>query len=161
MCERIVMQGSSFNSSSGSASQAAGSAPGAVVELLVSGMTCPNCARHVAEAIQRVPGVRSATVQLDAGRACVRWSPEVRPDMEAVLRAVRAAGYEATRVEAGAGEAAAARRAGWQWNLALGGAVTIALMVGEWVLGWGMERWFQWVAFVLAGGVQVFAGARF
>ena len=28
-------------------------------------------------------------------------------------------------------------------------------------MGWGMERWFQWVAFALAAVVQVFAGARF
>jgi copper chaperone CopZ len=31
-------------------------------ELLVSGMTCNNCARHVTEAIQSVPGVRSAAI---------------------------------------------------------------------------------------------------
>jgi len=31
-------------------------------ELLVSGMTCNNCARHVTEAIQNVPGVHSAAI---------------------------------------------------------------------------------------------------
>ena len=43
-----------------------------VTELHVEGMTCNNCARHVTEAIQNVPGVRSASVALEAGRASVR-----------------------------------------------------------------------------------------
>ena len=51
-------------------------AAGPVTELSVSGMTCSNCARHVTEAIQAVPGVRSATVSLESRRAQVRWSPD-------------------------------------------------------------------------------------
>ena len=42
-------------------------------ELSVSGMTCGNCARHVVEAIQTIPGVYSATVDLANKRASVRW----------------------------------------------------------------------------------------
>ena len=38
-------------------------------ELLVSGMTCNNCARHVTEPIQGEAGVGSASVALAAGRA--------------------------------------------------------------------------------------------
>ena len=34
-------------------------------------------------------------------------------------------------------------------------------MLGEWVFGLGMTRWFQWCSLVLAGAVQVLAGARF
>jgi cation transport ATPase len=48
----------------------------AVTELSVSGMTCGNCARHVTEAIQSVPGVHSATVSLDSHSASVRWAAE-------------------------------------------------------------------------------------
>jgi Cu+-exporting ATPase len=155
------MQPSNSTAASAPGSErAVASTGGPVTELLVSGMTCQNCARHVAEAIQCVPGVRSASVQLDAGRASVRWAPDARADVSALLHAVRAAGYEATPVEAGAADAAA-RRSGWQWNLLLGGAVTLTLAAGEWLLGWGMERWFQWLAFALAGVVQVFCGARF
>ena len=40
----------------------------------ITGMTCANCARHVTEAIQSVPGVSSATVRLEANRASVRWA---------------------------------------------------------------------------------------
>jgi copper chaperone CopZ len=45
-----------------------------VTELSVSGMTCKNCARHVAEAIQEVPAVDSVTVNLEAYQASVRWA---------------------------------------------------------------------------------------
>ena len=34
-------------------------------------------------------------------------------------------------------------------------------MLGEWVFGLGMTRWFQWCSFALASVVQVFAGAPF
>ena len=67
----------------------------AVSELKVEGMTCNNCARHVTEAIQSVPGVRHASVTLDANRASVRWQPGVAENIPAVLNAIKAAGYEA------------------------------------------------------------------
>jgi cation transport ATPase len=47
----------------------------AATGLLVKGMTCGNCARHVTEAIQGVSGARSATVSLENKNATVRWNP--------------------------------------------------------------------------------------
>jgi Cu+-exporting ATPase len=38
---------------------------------------------------------------------------------------------------------------------------TAPLMLGEWVFGFGMTRWFQWGSLALAGVVQVIAGAQF
>src|SRR5262245_8971908 len=70
-----------------------------VSELLVSGMSCNTCARHVSEAIQNVPGVRSASVLLEAGRASVRWVAGSTANLPAVVAAVERAGYEATPVE--------------------------------------------------------------
>lgn len=37
--------------------------------LKIEGMTCQNCARHVREALQGVPGVEYAEVDLDGGLA--------------------------------------------------------------------------------------------
>ena len=34
-------------------------------------------------------------------------------------------------------------------------------MVGEWIFGLAMTPWFRWLAFTLAGVVQVFSGAQF
>ena len=64
-------------------------------DLMVHGMTCSNCVRHVREAIQEVEGVRQATVSLDVGRATVKWSQDASPNLEAVVQAVKKAGYTA------------------------------------------------------------------
>ena len=130
-------------------------------ELLVKGMTCQNCARHVTEAIQSVPGVRSASVLLEAGRATVRWNPGAAQNVPAVIEAVKKAGYEAKEIQADTSACCETKRASWQPNLWLGVTVTVALMAGEWVFGLGMARWFQWFSFALAGAVQIFAGAKF
>jgi len=133
-------------------------ADASTTELLVSGMTCNNCARHVTEAIQSVTGVRSASVALEAGRATVRWS--ANPDIPAVLAAIAAAGYEAKPLETAPNQNGA-RRSRWQWTLILGLGVTAVLMIGEWIFGLAMTPWFQWLGFALAGIVQVFCGASF
>src|SRR3974390_862169 len=130
-----------------------------VTELVISGMTCNNCARHVTEALQGVAGVQSANVNLEVGQASVRWAAETEPDLTAMIKAVEAEGFGAKPLEAAAEE----RRGygGWQLNLWLGVPVTAVLMFGEWVLGVAMVPWFQWSSFLLAGTVQVLAGARF
>jgi Cu+-exporting ATPase len=137
----------------------------AITELTVRGMSCTNCARHVTEAIQAVAGVRSATVNLEQNRAVVRWVENGPAQVAAVIGAVQGAGYEAQEIQPTAHdhpkEQAERRLAGWQLNLWIGVLGTIPLMLGEWVFGLGIARWFQWVAFFLAGVVQVFSGAQF
>jgi Cu+-exporting ATPase len=132
----------------------------AATELWVDGMTCQNCARHVTEAIQGAPGVRSASVSLEKKSASVRWNAESPKDIAAVIRAIEKAGYEAKTIPTGAHQPAASKP-DWRITLWLGLAVTAALMIGEWVFGLAMTRWFQWVAFALAGVVQIFCGAPF
>jgi Cu+-exporting ATPase len=130
-------------------------------EFAVTGMTCANCARHVTEAIQSVPAVASASVQLEAGRATVRWQSP--PNPAAVINAVAKAGYEARPIDSenATGGPPSSPLADWQTNVVIGAACTVPLMLGEWVFGFGMERWFGWVSFVQASIVQVFCGARF
>jgi Cu+-exporting ATPase len=134
---------------------------GAVIsELAVSGMTCGNCARHVTEAIQGVTGVASANVQLEAGRATVRWRAE--PNLDAVVAAVHEAGFEAQTFDPHATAASEwSPLEGWRFNVVASLAVTLPLMFGEWLFGLATARWFQWVAFALASLVQIFCGARF
>jgi Cu+-exporting ATPase len=130
-------------------------------ELLVSGMTCGNCARHVTEAIQSVPGVHSATVSLDSRTASVRWAPNRERDVAALLQAIEKEGYEAKVAEAHSHEHGEHELAGWQMNLIIAVLGTAPLMVGEWAFNLGMMPWFHWFSFVLAGIVQVFAGGQF
>ncbi|MBC7291826.1 MAG: sulfite exporter TauE/SafE family protein [Actinotalea sp.] len=61
------------------------------VELPVQGMTCTACERRITT-LQRVPGVRDARVSARRGRATVRTTGRV--PRSALVRAVRAAGYE-------------------------------------------------------------------
>jgi Cu+-exporting ATPase len=136
----------------------------AKTQLAVGGMTCQGCARRVTEAIQSVPGVAHTEVQLDPGAATVGWAAAATPDVEAVVQAIAAAGYHAKVVEWGGGHQRApgwSPLAGWRFNVVVGGSVTLLLMVGEWALGLGAARWFQWLSFALALPVQVLCGARF
>jgi len=123
---------------------------------MVHGMTCSNCVRHVREAIQNVEGVRQATVSLDVGRATVKWKRQTEPNPEAVLKAVKQAGY--TAEVAHAHDHAVSD---WQITLWVGAVCTAILMLGEWAFGLGAQRWFQWLAFALATVVQFYCGARF
>lgn len=132
-----------------------------MTELVIDGMTCGNCARHVTEALQRVPGVRSVNVSLDAHQATVRWQANASPSDSGLIEAVRAEGYGAELLGHGAQAATAHRGSGWTLNLGVGIPVTAVLMLGEWGLALEMQRWFAWTSFCLAGLVQVLAGARF
>jgi Cu+-exporting ATPase len=136
-------------------------AESAVTTLLVSGMNCTNCARHVTEAIQGVPGVRNTTVVLETGRATVRWNSDGAHNIPAIIAAIQKAGYGAKAVPADAAAGGEAGHQSWQINLWLGVAVTAALIVGEWGLGLALTPWFQRLSFALAGAVQIFAGAQF
>jgi Cu+-exporting ATPase len=141
--------------------RAAQATPPSGTELTVTGMTCANCARHVTEAIQSVPGVRTATVRLEANQASVRWAAGAEQNVAAVIHAVEEAGYGSSVAETSAREPGEQKLAGWQLNLWVGLLGTVPLMFGEWVLGLGMTPWFQWCSLALAGVVQVLAGARF
>jgi len=132
-------------------------------QLSVRGMTCQNCARHVREAISNVPGVSTASVNLEQHSASVRWADGVDHNVDAVVRAVNEAGYEAEAVESRESRVESRKLpfTGWTLNLLIGVPVTIILMFGESVFGVAMERWFQWLAFALATVVQIFCGTRF
>lgn len=61
-------------------------------QLQVTGMTCGMCVQHVTQALQEVPGVRAAKVDLASGSATVEHDGATRT---ALLQAVAEAGYEA------------------------------------------------------------------
>ena len=130
-------------------------------ELAITGMTCGNCARHVVEAIQSVPGVSSAAIRLESNRASVRWAAGAEQDVPAIIHAVAEAGYGASLASPAESELSESMLGGWRLNLWVGVFGTAPIMLGDWVLGLGMTRWFQWCSFALAGAVQILAGARF
>jgi Cu+-exporting ATPase len=71
---------------------------GEVINLKISGMTCNHCVEHVTKALQSVEGVDTAKVNLETDSAIVQFSGE-RPSNEALVEAVKKAGYGAEVVE--------------------------------------------------------------
>jgi len=142
-----------------------------LTELAIQGMSCQGCVRRATEAIQGVAGVASVTVELSPGRAAVRWQPGAMPDAMAVMAAIARVGFKAKLITTSADEGCSCHTPaagagwspleGWRFNVVLGGAVTLVLMLGEWAFSLGTMRWFQWTAFVLALPVQLVCGARF
>ena len=59
------------------------------LHLTVTGMTCDGCVQSVTRVLGRVPGVRQVRVDLASGRAEL----EGEPAPEALLTALRRAGY--------------------------------------------------------------------
>src|SRR5688572_21741737 len=58
------------------------------VTFKVDGMACPNCAKHIAEELQEIPGVRSATIDFDSATARVQLDPERPASRESIDAAV-------------------------------------------------------------------------
>ena len=76
------------------------------ITLPILGMTCASCQHHVEEALRSTAGVESARVDLMANRASVIYDPAiVQP--QALVEAVRSAGYDAVLPRAGASSAGA------------------------------------------------------
>src|SRR5690348_13290707 len=119
----------------------------AATELLIAGMNCNGCVQHVTEALRSVPGVASANISLEKGLAQIRWQPGVSQKISTLVAAVEAAGYKAKPLEA-AGKKMEEKKwsplAGWRFNVVIGLICTLPLIIGEWIFGLGMEKWFQW-----------------
>ena len=63
-------------------------------QLNITGMSCGHCVKAVEKALRGVPGVQSAEVSLEAGRATVQGDA----DAQALMAAVKEEGYGAEAV---------------------------------------------------------------
>jgi len=61
----------------------------------ITGMTCSACSAHVEKAVNKLPGIRSAAVNLLAGRMAVEYDESVL-SADDIINAVTAAGYGAS-----------------------------------------------------------------
>jgi Cd2+/Zn2+-exporting ATPase/Cu+-exporting ATPase len=104
------------------------------IEFPVQGMDCAECALHVRQAIEKVPGVNSADVLLGAEKAIVRLDPSL-VDMSTLRRAVEGAGYRLPVTDAPEGtlvERNFTRRV-FTFFALLFGAVLFVVVIGEWM----------------------------
>ena len=144
------------------------------IQLAVRGMTCAACVTRVEKAVEKLPGVLEARVNLATERATVDYlSREVDP--EAIRAAIEDAGYEPQDLAASPDREQAAREAEQQSllrDLRIAAALTLPLifiamvpMMVPGVAAW-MHRLlpsgaWRWVELALATPVQFVAGRRF
>ncbi|MBI5866005.1 MAG: cation-translocating P-type ATPase [Planctomycetes bacterium] len=67
--------------------------------MAIMGMHCAGCVAGVEDALRAVGGVRDASVNLATESASLGLDPQARPSLDALIRAVRAAGYEASLLD--------------------------------------------------------------
>lgn len=142
--------------------QAGYQVPSHSLELAIEGMTCASCVGRVERALAKVPGVRTASVNLASERAHVELLGAV--EAATLIAAVDKAGYKARPLEPDQPivDPAVARLARERWWLAAAILLSLPLvlpMVGDWF----GQHWMlpAWVQFVLATPVQFIIGARF
>ncbi|MFK3725059.1 heavy metal translocating P-type ATPase [Pseudomonas monteilii] len=143
-------------------SQAGYQVPLQALDLRLEGMTCASCAGRVERALLKIPGVLQASVNLASERAQVQVLGSVAID--ALLAAVRDAGYGAERLEETQQSHAAGRRNLLSERTAL---ILALLLAAPLVLPMALQPfgvhvmlpiWAQWL---LATPVQFVLGARF
>ena len=136
-------------------------------QLLLSGMSCASCVSRVQHALQGVPGVTQARVNLAERSALVMGSASAAE----LVNAVEKAGYGAEIIEDDIKrrerqqETAVATMKRFRWQ------AIVALLVGIPVMGWGMlgdnmmvteANRSQWLAIgVVTLAVMIFAGGHF
>ena len=136
-------------------------------QLLINGMSCASCVSRVQKALQAVPGVSQARVNLAERTALIMGSASATE----LVQAVEKAGYGAEAIEDEAErrerqqETALATMQRFRWQ------AIVALLVGIPVMVWGMlgdnmmvtdENRTLWLVIgVVTLGVMVFAGGHF
>ncbi len=137
--------------------------------LNIGGMTCAACVYHVERALNGVPGVTKANVNLGVEKAAVEFSPGLAT-LDDLRRAVEEAGY---RVEAvGDRQQELERLSRTQEMRALSRRLAVAvtgavlLFLGSfdgfpWVSGWMQLGYYPFLLWALATPMQFWAGASF
>ena len=142
--------------------QAGYSVPAHSLELDISGMTCASCAGRVEKALARVPGVKSASVNLATERAHIELLGQVDPGL--LINAVTQAGYGASLHQSEKttedDQQKRLHRERWALTLAIVLALPLVLpmLLAPFGIHWMLPAWAQ---FVLATPVQFVLGARF
>ena len=137
--------------------------------LNIGGMTCAACVYHVERALNGVPGVSKASVNLGVERAAVEFSPSL-VTMEDLRRAVEEAGY---RVEAVGDRQQELERLSkteemrsLRNRLLVAATGAILLFLGAfhgfpWVPGWMELSFYPFLLWAAATPVLLWAGAGF
>src|SRR5215212_288870 len=131
----------------------------------VTGMTCASCVGRVERALEKVPGVLEASVNLANERATVEYlAGEVEPrDFE---MAIEGAGYGVVREEASVEDVHEREYRKLKSDFLLAAALTVLILLGSlphmlWLMLPFPTGWLNLVLLLLATPVQFWAGWRF
>jgi Cu+-exporting ATPase len=153
-------QGTSYESLYEAVEKAGYQVPAESISLSISGMTCASCVGRVEKALKKVPGVADATVNLATEKAQVKATGGVTP--EALIAAVRKAGYEAALAEEGKPAKAEATALPTWWPVAVSALLSLPLVLPMLGMPFGLDWALPgWVQLLLATPVQFWLGARF
>ena len=139
--------------------------PPQTIELTLSGMTCAACSSRIETVLNRRPGVE-ATVNFASETARLRVTPGMA-DVDALIAAVRRAGYDARLVTARTRDEERARKhAAYQAELRrfwISAALALPLIAQMFFMfsGGGHDVLPRWVQLGLATPVQFWIGRRF
>lgn len=131
-------------------------------DLPISGMTCASCAGRVERALNKVPGVKTVSVNLANEQAHIETNGE--PDSAALIAAVTKAGYGATLAQdpALSADQQHKRLKRERWALIVAIALALPLVLPMLLQPVGVHAMLPaWVQFALATPVQFILGARF
>ena len=138
------------------------SVPQQTLELSIDGMTCASCVGRVERALNKVPGVKSVSVNLANERAHLELLGQVDP--QTLIAAVTKAGYAASVWEAEhpQTDSQQTRLQRERWALiaaiALAFPLVLPMLLQPFGVHWMLPAWAQ---FALATPVQFIFGARF
>ena len=132
------------------------------LKLPIRGMDCAECAEHVKQAIEVVPGVSEVDVLLSAQKVIIRFDP-AQTGLPAIRQAVEKAGYALDMPDAD--DVSVSPLGGFARRIltlfgAVFGVVLFVVVVGEWLgLFEAATRgvpWPAWLAAILLGGYPIF-----
>ena len=138
-------------------------------ELMFEGLRCAACAWLIEQAVARLPGVESVSLNYATRRARVRWKPEALP-LSGVLAAIREVGYSAWPYEEGrlalieSKERRGLLRRLWVAGLGMMQAMMYAFpayVAGEGEIGADAGSLMRWAGLVLTVPVMAYSAGPF
>ncbi len=131
--------------------------------IVVEGMTCASCGRHVEKSLSKVPGVLKASVNLATNKASVQHDPSVQ--REALYRAIEHAGYHPVTEGEPQQSASSLHKNPFKKPLILAALLTLPIFllemipmiipaVGQWLYGVLDHSTSSTMVFLLATAIQ-------
>jgi Cu+-exporting ATPase len=145
--------------------------------ITVNGMDCASCVVHVEKAIAKVPGVKSARVNLSRGRAAVAFDPALT-NVGQIASAISESGYPSVpetgenvaTVERKRLEHQAEHARGWFYRFIIGTILWLPVETLHWVYQYisppvhpeaAHHLWMQWLGAITSTLAIIFVGSSF